>query len=679
MAQVLPFIPALPLAAFFLLALVPVHFPRPLVVGLALGAAFGSAALFVPLLIGCASDACLPGSLTLATTMAVDGLRAEIALGADHLSVLCGISVAFVAAMVLFYSAGFMTVSRVPDQRRFFALMCLFLTGMLTVVLSANLLLLFLGWELIGLTSFFLIGYHTEQREAFQAGRKAFVMTRIGDTAFLAALILLVFEFGTLDMPEMTAAIAQHAGDSLFIPAILLLIGALGKSAQFPFQTWLPTAMAGPIPVSALLHSATMVAAGGFLLARFAPLYATNADAAMVVAVFGLISALFGAMAAMTQRDIKRALAYSSVSQIGYMVLAVGAGAPAAAMVHFVIHALFKSLLFLSAGVMVDAAGHSQDITDLQGSRARAPVAFWSFTAGAASLAGLPFVSAGWFSKEAILAAALHAPAAGPLIWAAALVAAVLTAAYAARLVFALGAPTTAQGETAAGGLTIVTPLVVLGILSLAGGFAVGPMNSFLGGDHGQVGWMIATTGTIAALAGIAIGRAHAATDSWLQTPLAAWLRDGFRADALYRVTFVRGFEGSVRALASDPVAGAFMRTICFLVLPERVASKAGMPPRGLFGMLRRALLRLRNAVQGDAIASRATEAIEDRVQAVIAAATPDYLDWVLMRIGSTVMALSGLAKRSQNGLIRTYAAVMFAGLILLLFWAWLPGVLEWN
>ena len=356
-----------------------------------------------------------------------------MALGLDPISTVAGLTVTFIATCVMVYSVQYMAHASTADLRRFFALMNLFVAGMLAMVLAADSVVLFLGWELMGLCSFFLIAYNTTSNRAFVAGQKAFVMTRIGDATLLAGLLLLFLTAGTIRLDVLIPAGVSETGAYGALMAFLLLVGALSKSAQLPFQTWLPTAMAGPTPVSALLHSATMVAAGAILLVRFAPVFEPHAGVSAIVAFSGAATALFGSLCAIAQLDVKRLLAYSSISQIGMMVLAVGVGAPEVAMAHFVIHAFFKSMLFMSAGIMAQGGGGSTAIADLRGARLRTPVAYWTFTIGAATLAAFPVVTAGWWSKEAILAAVFEAGFYGMALWAAVIVAAALTGGYAFR------------------------------------------------------------------------------------------------------------------------------------------------------------------------------------------------------------------------------------------------------
>ena len=285
---------------------------------------------------------------------------------------------------------------------------------MLVLVLADNLLLLYLGWEGVGLCSYLLIGFWYRDPANGYAARKAFVVTRIGDTAMAIGIFLIVQHLGTLDIPQVLerAGAQWTPGGTLAVTvAALLLGGAVGKSAQLPLQTWLPDAMAGPTPVSALIHAATMVTAGVYLIARTHTLFTLAPPVMFAVAVIGAATLLVAGFSALVQRDIKRVLAYSTISQLGYMFLALGVGAFSAAVFHLMTHAFFKALLFLGAGAVILALHHEQDMGKMGGLKRELPIVFWTFLAGSAALAGLPLVTAGFFSKDLILWHAWLSPA----------------------------------------------------------------------------------------------------------------------------------------------------------------------------------------------------------------------------------------------------------------------------
>jgi NADH-quinone oxidoreductase subunit L len=375
-----------------------------------------------------------------------------------------------VAFLIHLYSIRFMEGD--GSYSRFFAYMNLFVGAMLILVLADNLLLLYLGWEGVGLCSYLLIGFWHREAANTRAAIKAFVVTRIGDTSLVIALFLIASGLGTLQIQE----IALRAG-RLWAPgslaasaaAALLLGGAVGKSAQLPLQTWLPDAMAGPTPVSALIHAATMVTAGVYLIARMHPLFMLAPDVLLVVALIGTLTLLIAGASALVQKDIKRVLAYSTMSQIGYMFLALGLSAWSAAIFHFVTHAFFKALLFLSAGVVIQALDNEHDMFKMGGLRKALPTAFWTFLIGAASLSALPFVTSGFYSKDLILRAAWLSARGGAWLWIAGLTGAFLTSAYSFRVVFLvfLG-PGPEVGRKPP--LSMTAPLVILAVFSIGAG-----------------------------------------------------------------------------------------------------------------------------------------------------------------------------------------------------------------
>jgi NADH-quinone oxidoreductase subunit L len=357
---------------------------------------------------------------------------------------------------------------------RFFAYMNLFVAAMLTLVMADNLLLLYLGWEGVGLCSYLLIGFWYREPEYGTAAQKAFIVTRIGDTAFAVGLFILFTQLQTLSIQQVQtlAADAWPVGSNVaVVVAALLLIGAVGKSAQLPLQVWLPDAMAGPTPVSALIHAATMVTAGVYLIARMHHLFALAPLVQEVVAVVGLLTLLLAASSALVQHDIKRVLAYSTMSQIGYMFLALGVGAWSAALFHFLTHSCFKALLFLAAGSVIHSLHHEQDIFRMGGLRRQLPLTFWTFLIGAAAMSGVPLITAGFYSKDWILWSVSSSPLSHQWIWFGALLGTLLTGLYSFRLIFRVffgEARTAASGEP---GLAMRIPLVVLAFFSLTVGF----------------------------------------------------------------------------------------------------------------------------------------------------------------------------------------------------------------
>ena len=372
MLRLLWLIPALPFAGFLALALAGRSLPRKWAAFAGVGSV-GLSALLAVIVAAEFIGSPPPGNAyvqTLWTWMSVGGFRPEIAFRLDALSLTMVVVVAFVGFLIHLYSSEFMAGEE--GYSRFFAYMNLFVGSMLTLVLADNLLLLYLGWEGVGLCSYLLIGFWYKEPYNGYAARKAFVVTRVGDTAFGIGLFLLFNGLGTLRIQELMLRAVQQWGSGSGMAtaaAALLLGGALGKSAQLPLQTWLPDAMAGPTPVSALIHAATMVTAGVYLIARTNILFALAPHVQTAVAVIGAATLLIAGFSALAQRDIKRVLAYSTISQIGYMFLALGVGAWSAAIFHFMTHAFFKALLFLAAGSVILSLDHEHDMFRMGGLR----------------------------------------------------------------------------------------------------------------------------------------------------------------------------------------------------------------------------------------------------------------------------------------------------------------------
>jgi NADH-quinone oxidoreductase subunit L len=369
------------------------------------------------------------------TWASLGGTAFEIAFYFDRLSAVMTLIVTGVGALIHIYSIGYMREDR--SYARFFAYLNLFLFFMLLLVLGRSMLVLFVGWEGVGLASYLLIGFWYEDPDNARAGKKAFITNRIGDAGFLLGMFLLYFAFGTLDMDRINAAFsAGPVAVSASLAGVLLFIGASGKSAQVPLHVWLPDAMAGPTPVSALIHAATMVTAGVYLVARMAGLYLHAPEASALVAAVGAATALFAATIAIAQYDIKKVLAYSTVSQLGFMFAALGVGAYGVAIFHVFTHAFFKACLFLGAGSVIHALHGEQDIRRMGGLARRIPLTFATFLVATAAIAGIPPL-AGFFSKDEILWFTFASAQGGsPLLWAVLAATALLTAFYMFRLLW---------------------------------------------------------------------------------------------------------------------------------------------------------------------------------------------------------------------------------------------------
>lgn len=467
-------IPALPLFGFFVLAVTAGRLPKP-VAGAVGTASVGLSMLVVLALWVQVGFAPMPnGGYTkvLWQWISVGGFRPEISFYIDHLSLIMMAVVTFVGFMIHLYSNEYMEDD--AGYSRFFAYMNLFVGSMLILVMAANLLFFYVGWEGVGLCSYLLIGFWYDNADFDRAARKAFIVTRIGDTAMAIGFFLLFNALGTLNIQDLMhrASTTWATGQGMAIAgAALILGGAVGKSAQFPLQVWLPDAMAGPTPVSALIHAATMVTAGVYIIARTHVLFSLAPPVQLTVAIVGGVTLLIAGFSALGQDDIKRILAYSTISQIGYMFLALGVGAWSAAIFHLMTHAFFKALLFLAAGVVIHALDGEHDIFRMGGLSKTLKVAFWSFLIGSAALTALPLVTAGYYSKDLILANAWTSADGAWWLWVMGIVGAALTGTYIFRAVFVafFGEAKTAISHYPR--LRIVIPLVVLSFLSIAGGF----------------------------------------------------------------------------------------------------------------------------------------------------------------------------------------------------------------
>jgi NADH-quinone oxidoreductase subunit L len=476
-------IPALPFVSATLLILFGSSLPRRAVAALGVGS-IGLSALVTGLIAVSFVTSPPAGhayTQVLWTWISVASLRPQVGFYLDALSLVMVVVVTFVGFLIHIYSTEFMKEDE--SYSRFFAYMNLFVASMLTLLLGNNLLLLLLGWEGVGLCSYLLIGFWYRDPANGRAARKAFIVTRVGDCAMMVALFLLFTQLGTLQIQDLMqrASVQWPSGSTWALAAALLLLGgAVGKSAQLPLQVWLPDAMAGPTPTSALIHAATMVTAGVYLIARAHVLFSLAPAAQLAVAAVGAATLLLAGFSALTQHDIKRILAYSTVSQIGYMFLALGVGAWQAAMFHFFTHAFFKALLFLGAGVIINAVDEEHSIFKMGGLRKELPVAFWTFLAGGCALAGLPFITAGFFSKDLIIWQSWSAQGGHPALWMAGMLGAGLTSLYTFRLIFRvffgpLGIPVTKRP-----GYAMKVPLVILAVLAIVGGYLKEPLLGFL-------------------------------------------------------------------------------------------------------------------------------------------------------------------------------------------------------
>ena len=508
-----------------------------------------------------------------------NGITIHLGLMLDSLTAVMLVVVTMVSLMVQIYSQGYM--DRDPGYHRYYAWMSLFTASMLGLVLADNLLFMFVFWELVGLCSYLLIGFWFHRPAAANAAKKAFIVTRLGDFGFLAAILVLFFNTGTFDIAELhTLAITGVlAGTTLTWAAIGIFAGAAGKSAQFPLHVWLPDAMEGPTPVSALIHAATMVAAGVFLVARTFPLFAQSVEALTTVAIIGGFTAIFAASMGLVATDIKRVLAYSTISQLGYMMLGLGVGGVAIGIFHLFNHAFFKALLFLGAGSVNHATG-TFDMYLMGGLRKVMPWTYATFLIASLSIAGIWPLS-GFWSKDEILASSLGSQ---PILFYLAMITVFMTAFYMFRVVFMTfggeyrgGSPEAHGAHPHESPSVMVTPMVILAILAVVSGFwnVTGQFSAFMGHEAHSFGFFGILTQSLPwislILAGLGILLAYAMYSArWLSAErVGSWFKplytvfyqkywfDELYENVIVKVVLLKGLFAGFQVFDSNGVDGA--------------------------------------------------------------------------------------------------------------------------
>ncbi len=577
---------------------------------------------------------------------------AAFTLALDPLSAVMILVVTGIGSLIHIYSISYMHEESDAGYARYFSYLNLFAAFMLTLVLGANFLVMFVGWEGVGLCSYLLIGFWFEKKSAADAGKKAFIVNRIGDFGFILGILLTFTRFGTIDFHEVARAASALGPETTFgtisMITLLLFVGATGKSAQIPLYVWLPDAMEGPTPVSALIHAATMVTAGVYMIGRNAVLFSHAPATLTIVAVVGIATAFMAGTIGLVQNDIKRVLAYSTVSQLGYMFLAMGVGAYAAGIFHLYTHAFFKALLFLGSGAVIHALAGEQDLRRMGGLRHALPITYWTFVVGALAISGVPGL-AGFFSKDEILAQTF---AHGHIVlWGAGLVTSLLTAVYMFRLVFlafhgprsgaraapdrhAAGAEHREEEEPAAHHVEhehlhdapapMAIALIVLAIGSVLAGYvglggrfehflepSFAPQSAEAAADS-TIELTLMGVSSIIAIAGIAIATYF-------------FLRNRQAADAM-----AERFAGIRRVLADKYYVDEIYDAA--LVQPIRIASEEGL-----------------------------WKNVDVRL-----------IDGAVNGAGETVGGLSEVVRRLQTGSVRAYAASLFAGAVLILgYYLW--------
>ena len=564
MSTIIALIPAIPFLSFLILALLGNKMSRK-VAGIIGAGSIGIIAILT-FIIAVIFFKTLPEvksySANIWEWINAGNLKVNISFSLDALSLVFCFVITFVGFLIHVYSIGFM--EKDEGFTRFFAYMNLFIGSMLVLVLAENVLLMYLGWEGVGLCSYLLIGFWYKEPQNGYAARKAFIITRIGDTAMIIGIFILFVTFGTVNINELMQQASEKwvAGSSIAVlTSALLLGGALGKSAQLPLQTWLPDAMAGPSPVSALIHAATMVTAGVYLIARTHILFTLAPVVGSAIAIIGALTLLIAGFSALAQHDLKRILAYSTISQIGYMFLALGVGAWSAAVFHFMIHAFFKALLFLGAGIVIQVLEEEHDIFKMGGLRKKMPVVFLTFLIGSASLSALPLITAGFYSKDQILWYSFSSPTGSAVLWLAGITGALLTALYSFRMIFIVFYGEAKTQPSFLPGKLMTVPLIILSVLSLVGGFvelpeSIGNIHLFSdlvnntlpvivakGEDHNEL--LFQALSAIIALAGIFIAyliylKKPALSAPFSHSRLNKFFELGWGFDKLYDTLFVK-------------------------------------------------------------------------------------------------------------------------------------------
>jgi NADH-quinone oxidoreductase subunit L len=574
-----------------------------------------------------------------------DGLRMEIGFLVDNLTALMMVVVTFVSLAVHVYTIGYMRDD--PGYTRFFAYISLFTFSMLMLVMSNNFLQLFFGWEAVGLVSYLLIGFWYKRPTAIFANYKAFLVNRIGDFAFIVAIAIVAAYMGSLDYAEVFERIPLALGHDLYLTpgepskvitviCVGLFIGAMGKSAQVPLHVWLPDSMEGPTPISALIHAATMVTAGIFMVARMSPLFQMSPDALHFVVVIGATTALFMGLLGLVNNDIKRVIAYSTLSQLGYMTAALGAGAYGAGIFHLMTHAFFKALLFLAAGSVIIGMHHEQDMRRMGGLRKYMPVTYWTCLIGALALIGFPGFS-GFFSKDIIIEALHHSgtEGAGYAYWCA-LIGVFVTALYSFRLVFMTFHGRERMDEHTREHLhespwVVTLPLVALAVPSIA------------------IGWMTAGPVVFGDFFGGAIAQAP-------DGPLAVLGAD-FHGPAAF---VLHALGGPAVYLALGGVGTAWYLYLRRPDLPDRIAARFSRTYRLLvnkyyFDWFNENVVAAGVRNFGGSLWRRGDETVID--------------GWLVNGSARAVASLASVVRRVQSGYLYHYAFAMIIGLSLLLGW----------
>ena len=687
-------IPLFPLAGFVINASLGRRLTKSISGGLACAAMIASFAVSAFLVSGILGEHAAPLEYTVFEWIASGSLHVPFTLRLDHLSALMILVVTGIGSLIHIYSTGYMLEESDAEYARYFSYLNLFASFMLVLVLGANFPVMFVGWEGVGLCSYLLIGFWFRKQSAADAGKKAFIVNRVGDFGFVLGMLLIFATFGTLDFQQVATAASTRAVENgalgvLTIATLLLFLGATGKSAQIPLYVWLPDAMEGPTPVSALIHAATMVTAGVYMIGRNAVLFSHAPVTLSIVAAIGVATALMAGTIGLVQNDIKRVLAYSTVSQLGYMFLAMGVSAYAAGIFHLYTHAFFKALLFLGSGAVIHALGGEQDLRNMGGLKKYLPITYWTFLIGALAIAGVPLLS-GFFSKDEILFRTFTAN--NPyrlLLWGIGMVTSLLTATYMFRLVFltfhgerrvsahASSHPEeeepAAHGAHAAHGSdhgahdhghaphdappSMAIPLIVLAIGSIFAGYVGVP--HAVGGSNRIERFLEPSFEVSAATRSLEAG-APPAVEGGPVRPVA--VQETHAADT------EGGDHGSTEiqlmALSSGVAIAGIVIAMYFWLWNTAAADAMYRRMHGVYTLLLNKYYvdEVYDAAIVQPIKLLSTGGLWKGVDAGV-------IDGAVNGVGQTVRAASSVLRRLQTGSIRTYAASLFLGVALILGW----------
>ena len=679
-------IPLLPFLGFLVNAFLGRRLPKSVSGLVACLAIIGSFAVSVLSVISVVSGTTGFAEATAFDWMSSGDLQIPLRFRLDHLSSLMILVVTGIGSLIHIYSTGYMHEESDPEYARYFSYLNLFAAFMLVLVLGANFPVMFVGWEGVGLCSYLLIGFWFRKKSAADAGKKAFIVNRIGDFGFILGMLLVFVTFGSLDFQEVAAAAAQRAPETaawgvMTIATLLLFVGATGKSAQIPLYVWLPDAMEGPTPVSALIHAATMVTAGVYMIGRNAVLFEQAPATMAIVAAIGVATALMAGTIGLVQNDIKRVLAYSTVSQLGYMFLAMGVGAFSAGIFHLYTHAFFKALLFLGSGAVIHALAGEQDIRNMGGLKKYLPITYWTFLIGALAIAGVPLLS-GFFSKDEILFKTYTAESTPghTLMWVVAVITSLMTATYMFRLVFLTFHGERRHDAPAPEPVEEVEPVAAAdphGGHPPAQAHDHGHAGHGHGGGHGtphEAPWSMAIPLILLAIGSVVAGYVGVPHALRGDNRIESFLEPSFEA---HSTEAPAPAETHAAAGATHADTGTELNLMVFssaiALIGIGLAAYLWLGKRGTVDGIARSLAPIHRLLLGKYYVDEVYDAAI--VQPVKTLSTgglwkgvdAGLIDGTVNGVGLVVSGASGALRRTQTGSVRTYAFSLFAGAVAIL------------